>query len=212
MAETVVFPGEPRKNDALFLEGARKPLPFVYAYEQRDTEVVGGPSCKPVLEIDLDKCENDVVPVLMRRGGGGTVVLAPGMVVTIIVGRRARQETPRVIFDRIHMAMVRVLADLGIAGVDRCGLSDLAIDEKKILGSSLYLGSTPFLYYYQSSLIVDANIACISRYLRHPPREPDYRNGRSHGDFVSSLQLLHHHIPAQVIIERFNDVLPGMIA
>jgi len=206
-----VFPGEARKNDALFVFGAMQRHPFVFTYEQQSIEIVGGPSFKPAAEIDIDNCKSCNVPLLARRGGGGTVILAPGMLITVIVDRRARSTDPHAIFDRIHNAMIRILADLNIPGVERRGLSDLAIRDRKILGSSLYLGTRPFLYYYQSSLIVDADLSLISRYLKHPPKEPDYRIGRSHEHFVTSLAAQNFNVTAGRIAEHFRNKLPAAL-
>jgi len=33
------------------------------------------------------------------------------------------------------------------------------------------------------------NLQLVSRYLCHPPREPDYRGKRSHADFIANLEI-----------------------
>ena len=50
------------------------------------------------------------------------------------------------------------LAERGITGIARSGISDCAINGRKILGSSIYLGTNPPLFYYQSSLLVDPDM------------------------------------------------------
>lgn len=181
------FPGEARKNDGIFMYGAQCPKPYVYAYQQESPEIVIGPSCKPELELNLKHCIADSVPIQKRRGGGGTVILVSGVVVTVVVGERKAGESALSIFDKIHNAMIALLENEGISSIEKKGISDLAIENRKVLGSSLYMGSSPFCYYYQSSLLVSADISLMNRYLEHPPKEPDYRKGRGHETFCTTL-------------------------
>jgi lipoate-protein ligase A len=202
-----VFPGSPRKNDGLFLYGAINPKPWVYAYCQESVEVVRGPSCTLENEVHLSRCEADGVPVLSRRGGGGAVVLSPGMVVVVVVGKPGAADGIRDIFSRIHRATIRLLDPNGALGITEQGLSDLAMGGRKILGSSLYLPQKPRLYYYQSSMMVDPDLSLLTRYLTHPPKEPAYRHGRSHGDFCASLRAAGCRLTA----EEIRDLLSGRL-
>ena len=179
-----------KKNDSLFLHGSQQRLPWVMAYEQKTIEVVAGPACKPDREINLKQCELDGVGVVPRRGGGGTVVLCPGTVVLVVVGTRKKSEEIRAVFNRVHTELIDILHEVLPLSIQQKGISDLAIDDKKILGSSLYLSREPFLFYYQSSLLVSADVSLFQKYLNHPPREPDYRAGRAHGKFCTT--LAHH--------------------
>jgi lipoate-protein ligase A len=178
-----------KTNDAIFLYGARQPLPFVYTYCPDVIEVIHGPACDPAGEIELERCADEQVPVKPRRGGGGVVVLAPGMVVTIVVGPRHARENATDIFARIHRPLITLLCASGPsdAVIQERGVSDLAINERKICGSSLYLGRKDDLFFYQSSLLVSADTTLFDRYLRQPNRVPDYRGGRGHSDFCTTL-------------------------
>ena len=42
---------------------------------------------------------------------------------------------------------------------------------------------------YHGTLLDDFDISVVSRVLRHPPREPDYRGQRPHGEFLTTLKL-----------------------
>jgi lipoate-protein ligase A len=181
------LPGRPRKNDALFMYGAVHQGIKTFVYEQSGTEIVHGPSCVPKNEIMLDQCINDNIPVYERRSGGGTVVLSSGMIIIVVTGQKNGIENPLQIFKIIHTSLITVLKKHGIDTVVERGISDLAIGDKKVLGSSLYMGKKPPFFYYQSSLLVDADLFLMDRYLKHPPREPDYRSGRDHGTFCTTL-------------------------
>jgi lipoate-protein ligase A len=187
-----IFPEPLRKNDDIFIRAASERLPFVFTYEQKNIEIVRGPSCRIINnEIFVDRCESDNVSITERRGGGGTVVLSPGVLVTIVAGEKKNpRETATDIFHRIHDRLIVALCKAGIKNIAQEGISDLAANGKKILGSSLYIGSKPQLFYYQSSLLVSCDISLMDRYLRHPPREPSYRQGRGHSEFCTTLREL----------------------
>lgn len=205
-----IFKGLPKKNDALFIYGSRQNLPFVYTYEQKRTEIVYGPACNPENEINTDLCLSDSIPLIKRRGGGGTVILSPGVVVTLIVGKR-NSRTALEIFDNIHDSMIYLLKKLGINSVERKGISDLAIKNRKILGSSLYLGSDPQLYYYQSSLMVQSDSSLMNKYLKHPPKEPNYRKNRPHSSFCTTICQQGLDISPDRIVSLFNESIGSML-
>lgn len=188
--------------------GALAPKPFIYAYVQKSVEVVLGPSCKPEREVFLDRCETDGVMLAKRRGGGGTVVLSPGMVVLVVVGERAKNSSIPQTFSTIHDPIIRLLDPTGALGLQKNGLSDLAIGAKKVLGSSLYLQRDPFFYYYQSSIMVDSDRSLLTKYLRSPPKEPDYRKGRTHAEFCTTLRREGYGFSAAELAQLIAHELP----
>jgi lipoate-protein ligase A len=180
------LPGCARKNDALFVFGSTQPLPFVHVYEQTGVEVVHGPSCRPQGEIDTDRCRADGVPVVARRGGGGTVVLSPGMAIVVVVGERPAGDIAA-IYRYVQEGICACLGSGPPTPIEQRGTSDLAVGGRKVAGSSLYLPRRPALFCYQASIMVTSDPALIGRYLKYPPREPDYRGGRSHEEFCTTL-------------------------
>jgi lipoate-protein ligase A len=198
-----VFRGELRKNDALFLEGVLSGMqPYVYTYVQKGIEIVHGPSCRIADEIDVDACRMDNVRIIARRGGGGTVVLSDGMCITVVTGKRHGRYAQK-IFNSIHQSMITTLRNVGVDKCECRGVSDIAINNKKVLGSSLYLGSKPDYYYYQSSFMVASDITLLSKYLKYPPREPDYRRNRAHGEFCTTLSREGYTLEAETVADLF---------
>jgi lipoate-protein ligase A len=65
-------------------------------------------------------------------------------------------------------------------------LGDLCVGDRKVLGSSGFRRRDVF--FYQASLLVDIDMAVVERYLRHPSSEPEYRRGRSHRAFLTTLR------------------------
>jgi len=84
-----------------------------------------------------------------------------------------------------HQRTAEALRRLSVSGVQEAGISDLAIRERKIAGTSIY--RTRLVLFYQASLLVDTDISVFARYLSMPTRVPDYRRGRSHEEFCTTL-------------------------
>ncbi len=65
------------------------------------------------------------------------------------------------------------------------GTSDLAIGDRKISGNSMRARRHAFLYH--GTMLYDFPLLLVSELLRMPPRQPDYRQSRSHGDFLTNV-------------------------
>ena len=159
--------------------------PQVAVYRVPRTVVVVGSGGDPAREVHLGRCSADGVAVLRRRGGGCAVVLDPGNVIVSIALPVAGLGGIHRHFRWISAWIAAELGDLGIRGVRREGVSDLAIDGRKFGGSCIHRSKD--LLHYGLTLLVDGDVARIERYLPHPPREPAYRRGRPHRAFVRPL-------------------------
>jgi len=148
-------------------------------------EIVLGRGSREELELDLAAVHADGVPVLRRRGGGCAVLLDPGnVVVSLVLPAPGIGDNPRW-FRRITDWLVAALGDLGHGDLRQEGVSDLAQGDRKVGGSALY--RTKGLLYYSTTLLAAPDTAAMERWLRHPPREPTWRRGRLHRDFVGAL-------------------------
>jgi lipoate-protein ligase A len=147
--------------------------------------VVLGRGSKPERELLTDACALDGVPVLRRRGGGCAVVLDAGNVIVSAVLPVEGIGDNRRHFATISDWLIGGLTRLGIDGVRQDGISDLVLAQRKVGGSCIY--RTKGLLYYSASLLAEPRLELMERYLAHPPREPDYRGGRSHRDFVGRM-------------------------
>jgi lipoate-protein ligase A len=148
----------------------------------------------------------DGVPVRRRRGGGGTVVLSPGQAVLALVTEVSSPFRNREYFQAINGWIREALSGLGVppALIQDRGISDLAMDERKILGTSLYRRRR--ILFYQGSLLVDNDLALFDRYLRFPSRVPDYRRGRGHGEFCTTLARQGYAVPVRRVMESLERV------
>lgn len=180
-------------DEALLAEAHdRMPAPTVVRTWMADAPaVVLGSSSRGAAEIDVEACRAAGVPVLRRPSGGLSVVLGPGCLMWTVV---TAWTAPALAVDAIHAAILDPLHDaLRAAGrnVVRCGSSDLAIESRgslrKVSGNALRVSRGVVLYH--GTLLDTFDLALVGRVLRHPPREPGYRGGRDHGEFLANLAL-----------------------
>lgn len=175
---------KPLPYDAQALERFRQEGPFLWLWEPTGIECVLGAGT-PATDVDLALCAASDVPVYRRKGGGGAVVLSPGCLIVTAAYDGKRKSFATQWIDPIAQAIARALHSVGLEDACVRGLGDVALGAKKILGSSLYANREVALY--QGSILVDSDLDLIPLYLPHPSKEPDYRKGRSHLEFVTSL-------------------------
>jgi lipoate-protein ligase A len=164
-----------------------------------------GAGCKPETDVFTEQTRIDRVSVLRRRGGGGTVVLSPGQVVLALVTEVSSPFQNLDYFRAINHWFRLALQDLGVGGVEDRGISDLALGDKKILGTSLYRRRK--VLFYQASLLVDNDLSLFDRYLRFPARVPDYRKERGHLDFCTNLRLAGYPLSVGEMMESLEPVV-----
>ncbi|UCE60466.1 MAG: hypothetical protein JSU63_01705 [Phycisphaerales bacterium] len=179
----------PYTYDDDLIEAARRDgQTRVRVYRITDTVVVLGSGSRPDVELNLDACEADSVPIFRRRGGGCAVVLDPGNVIVSVVATGQPFGRHRQQFDTLTAWLIDGLNRCGLPGVSQAGICDLVLGDKKVGGACLHRARD--LLYYSTTLLVEPDTEKIARYLQHPPREPEYRRGRRHGDFMGSLATL----------------------
>ncbi|MCX6579570.1 MAG: hypothetical protein NT166_05240 [Candidatus Aminicenantes bacterium] len=147
--------------------------------------VVLGQSNEAEEALHVENILNDHIPVYKRPSGGEAVVLSQRMLVVSILERKDTSRTPRIYFETYNEKIIKALHGLGARELRAEGTSDICIRDKKILGSSIYRNKD--LVFYHAVLNISESSSLMDRYLKHPRREPGYRRGRAHGEFVTSL-------------------------
>ena len=177
-------------DEALLLQGeVGQGGEVVRTWEWPRPAVVLGAGGRLAEDVNEAACQADKVPILRRSSGGGTVLLGAGCLLYSLVlayDRAAALTDIRhsycYIFDRIRAA----LAD-AVPGIECVGTSDLAIATRKFSGNAQQRKRQYLLHH--GSLLYAFNLDGVSRYLRAPARQPEYRRGREHGDFLTNLPL-----------------------
>ncbi len=178
------------------------------------TLVVIGRGSHVELELNASAIAADGVPVLRRGTGGCAVVLTPEMVAVSFAVYAKEQGRSADYFHDFNAIIIRALESLGVTGLAHAGTSDIALQGRKIAGTALYRNRE--LVFYHAILNLAGTTELMERYLRRPPRMPDYRAGRSHAEFVTSLAAEGFAIDPAALRERvaagFEVYLAGVPA
>ncbi len=183
--------------------------------------VVVGRSSKLVQEVKADECRHRGIPVLRRSSGGTSIVAGPGCLMYAVVlsltdrpELRAIDQAHRFVLDQLAAALTplvpdvrcRGTSDLVLGGREKCPpAADASCDREsdtsealKVSGNSVRVKRDWLLYH--GTLLYNFPIELIEACLPMPPREPAYRGGRSHRQFVANLPV------------SCNDLRKAMIA
>jgi lipoate-protein ligase A len=193
-------------DEALLIEAdAGRGQPTLRFWEPAGFAVVLGASSRLRADVRLDLCKADGVPILRRTSGGGTVVVGPGTLnVTVILPESAAPGLSTVpgaqshVLDWIARSIRTVCPAVGVDG-----RGDLVIEARKCGGSAQRRLRHWFMVH--CSILYDFPIERIVRYLTIPSRQPEYRQGRDHREFLRNLGL-----PRNILTDAIRgDCLPA---
>jgi lipoate-protein ligase A len=165
--------------------------------------IVLGASNNPQDSLNMENVTKDNITVLKRPSGGQTVILTPDNIMISAVFVDRYMVHPQDVFLHINKMIISAIKRMGIHDLALMGISDITISGKKILGSAIYRNKNVLLYH--AVLNIGEPAATFERYLKHPSIEPDYRGGRSHTDFVTSLKengytQSAHHLENELLV------------
>jgi lipoate-protein ligase A len=133
-------------------------------------------------QVCAEACRADGVEVLRRGSGGGAVLLGPGCLnYSLVFSLDAKPEWRNV--GRSFREILSRMADALGAGV--CGQSDLVWRGRKVSGNSQRRTADKLLQHGTLLYRFDGELA--ARYLLEPTRQPEYRRGRQHTEFLGNL-------------------------
>ncbi|MBW3599380.1 MAG: lipoate--protein ligase family protein [Planctomycetes bacterium] len=170
-------------------EDAGRPWEVLRLWEPATPMVVVGRASQVDVEVRRDECLRRGIPIFRRASGGAAIVTGPGCLMYAVVLSYDHGPHLRMIEQAHQFVLERIAASLRATHphVVRRGTSDLAIGDCKISGNSMRAGRTHMLYH--GTLLYDFSLDLIETCLKTPPRQPDYREGRRHGDFVANLNV-----------------------
>jgi len=149
--------------------------------------VVAGFSEKIDQVVDAAACRDLGIDVLKRSTGGGSVLQTCGVFNYSLVMPLDRLLAPRRAFRFGTDLIIAILDSLGLAG-NAEGISDVAIGGRKISGNAQAQRRKALIVH--GTLLVDFDYDLAEKVLTHPMREPEYRQGRRHREFLVCLREL----------------------
>jgi lipoate---protein ligase len=165
--------------------------------------IVLGQSNKAENSIHIEAVQQDQIGIIKRPSGGEAVIITPKTLIISAFLISQKMENPSKYFLLFNKRIIRALESLNVENLKYRGISDIAIGEKKILGSSIYRKTKKVLYHAVLNICEESSL--MERYLKHPAKEPDYRKGRKHSDFVSSLHEASFLVSHQDVIQALAN-------
>jgi lipoate-protein ligase A len=156
-------------------------------WEFSQPTVVLGRSSKVDREVDREYCESRGIPILRRCSGGASVVGGPGCLMYSVVLSLGRHHELRKIDVAHRYVMGRVLEAVRrqLPAAEFQGTCDLTWNDRKCSGNSLRIARDHLLYH--GTVLYNADLDLIAGCLADAPRQPDYRAGRDHREFVTNI-------------------------
>lgn len=171
-------------------ESGSEPSEVLRLWESTSPAVVIGRSSSPSAEVNEAACRRRGVPVLRRTSGGTAVVVGPGCLMYSVVLCYDLLPQLRSIDEAHRFVLSSVLEGVRpwMPTARRGGTSDLIVGDRKFSGNSLRCRRRHLLYH--GTLLYDFDLDSVTELLNAaPPRQPEYRAGRAHRDFLANLGI-----------------------
>ena len=173
--------------------------------------VVLGYANKVVTEVNSKACEARDIPILRRSSGGGAVLQGPGCFnySLILPNNWADLESISGSYRFILEHHRKLIEPIIGKTVQIQGISDLAIDGQKFSGNAQNRKRRLILFH--GTILLDLDLAVVEACLCMPSKEPQYRQGRAHRDFLRNIHLNGQEVRARLkeawqAKDRFVDV------
>lgn len=184
-------------------------MPSLRVWEQKSTAIVLGRSQKPDLEVNLQACLADNIPIARRCSAGGTVIQTNGSLNFVFhfpLSWNPILSDVRKSFQFFAEYVQNALALKNIPTGYRL-LSDITNGaDKKISGNAQSRSQLSIMHH--GTILSRPCHALMSKYLLKPTSEPEYRQSRNHQDFVTSLVEMGFDYSLNDLAEDLAKIIP----
>jgi lipoate-protein ligase A len=184
-------------------------------WEPRKTFVVVGYANKVATEVNFAACAAKKIPIFRRCSGGGTVVQMPGGLNYSLILRITENGQTRSISSANKFIMEKNRAAIEAAINNLKPQTEIAVNGhtdltlvtrhpppvtfQKFAGNSQRRRKNFLLFH--GTLLLNCDLALVSELLPMPSLQPDYRASRSHGEFMTNLNLSAEKVKAALAKE-----------
>jgi lipoate-protein ligase A len=163
---------------------------FLGFWEANENFVVLGYGKQIAAEVYEEECGRRGIPIFRRTSGGGTVLQGPGCLnYTVVLPIETSLELGSIsgangyIMERTRTALVPIVkGELRIQGH-----TDLTLAGLKFSGNAQRRKRRCLLFH--GSFLLNFDLDLISRTLRSPEQQPEYRKHRPHSEFITNLKI-----------------------
>ncbi|HOL20127.1 MAG TPA: lipoate--protein ligase family protein [Candidatus Hydrogenedens sp.] len=152
--------------------------------------IVLGSSQKVQDEVFLDVCRQEGIKIIRRCSAGGAVLQGPGCINYSLFLDLVLYPQLRNIRESYYILLSPLISVLrnnyGLHTTIK-GISDICFNNKKFSGNAQRRSSRVLLHH--GTILYSVNYDLMERVLRIPQKQPEYRDGRNHRDFVGTLPL-----------------------
>lgn len=170
--------------------------PVLHFWESPGHFVALGYTNHADIETNRETCAQHQVPILRRVSGGGTVLQGPGSLNYALIHPIPDGDPMNVSSTNCLVMRRNRLAFSNLLGqpVEIAGHTDLAVEGRKFSGNAQRRKRRYFLFH--GTILIDLDLSLVQTLLRPPSKEPDYRAGRTHTDFIRNLPVTREAVKA----------------
>lgn len=141
-------------------------------------------------EVNQDFCRTRSIPILRRCTGGGTVLQGPGCLnysLVLPINETGPLHSITATNDFVMERHQAAIATSLLAPVQKQGCTDLAIGGLKFCGNAQRRRKLFLLFH--GAFLLNMDLELMEKALPMPSKQPGYRLGRSHKDFLMNLHV-----------------------
>jgi lipoate-protein ligase A len=157
-------------------------------WEPRECFVVAGYANELAREVNLAACRQAGLGVFRRCSGGGAVLQGPGCLnYSLALKMEGRPALATITGANRHIMERQRAALASLLGreVEVKGCTDLAAGGLKFSGNAQRRKRHALLFH--GTFLLRFDLGLMDQFLPMPSRQPDYRQGRGHGRFLTNL-------------------------